>query len=204
MSDAARRFYTERVPAQFNDALDETLAQEGPDGPTYRGLVSVHGTIEVRVEGGPDAPFHLNIEAGRMVAEGNGAHEPFLIVQHDAAACEAIVRESGDSALGFLGVVAGLGQEIRLTQGRVDNLRQVAGTVGVTLSGPRGFSLRAHFGGGTPAADPDCDLVIDSEVYTQLRTGEVDPQDAFMSGKIEIGGDMQMAMQLALAMMSPD
>ena len=45
---------------------------------------------------------------------------------------------------------------------------------------------------------------MDGEVYQQLRSGEMDPQDAFMSGKIDIVGDMQMAMQLALAVMSPD
>lgn len=203
MSDDARRFYTERFPTQFNDMLEQTLAQQGPDGATYQGLISVNGTIEVEIDGAPNV-FHLNIEAGRMAAGQTRAHEPFLTLQHDAAACEAIARESGDSALGFLGALAGLGQPIHLTRARVDQLRQVAGTVGLTLTGPGGFCLRAHFGGGPPAAEPDCDLILDREIYAQLRAGEIDPQDAFMGGKIEINGDMQVAMQLALAVLSPD
>ena len=203
MIDDARRFYTERFPMQFNDALEQTLAQEGPDGPTYQGLVSVDGTIEVQIEGAPSV-FHLNIESGRMAAGETRAHEPFLTLQHDAEACEAIARESGDSALGFLGALAGLGRPIHLTRARVDHLRQVGGTVGLTLTGPGGFSLRAHFGGGTPAAEPDCDLILDREIYAQLRAGEIDPQDAFMGGKIAIDGDMQVAMQLALAVLSSE
>ena len=52
------------------------------------------------------------------------------------------------------------------------------------------------------------------ESEAQLRTGyarvfaahgiALDAQDAFMNGKIAVGGDMQMAMQLAFAVMAPD
>ena len=73
-----------------------------------------------------------------------------------------------------------------------------------SLSGPQGFTMVTHFGGGEPAAEPECVLSIDREIYTRLRAGEIDAQEAFMSGKVDIEGDMQMAMQLALAVMSPD
>ena len=49
-----------------------------------------------------------------------------------------------------------------------------------------------------------CHLILDREIYAQLRAGEIDPQDAFMGGKIEIEGDMQVAMQLALAVLSSE
>ena len=204
MSEGPQRFYTERVPAQFNRALARTLEAEGADGRVYRGLTAVDGTIEVRVEGASGSPFHLNIAAGTMSVGDAPTHEPFAVLMHDVASCEAIERESGDSALGFLGDMAGLKQEILFTQLRVDNLRMVKGTVRFTLTGPQGFSLLSHFGGGEPALEPDCALSIDGELYSELRAGEIDPQEAFMSGKIELTGDLQMAMQLALAVMSPD
>ena len=87
---------------------------------------------------------------------------------------------------------------------RVDNLRAVGGTVRFSLTGPQGFTMLSHFGGGEPAELPECTLSVDSEIYARLRAGEIDPQEAFMSGKVDIEGDMQMAMQLALAVMSPD
>ena len=127
-----------------------------------------------------------------------------MVLVHDLAACEAIERESADSALGLLGGMAGLKQDILFTKLRVDNLRLVNGTVRFSLEGAQGFTLLTHFGGGEPAAEPDCELSIDQEIYAQLRAGEIDPQEAFLSGKIDIVGDLQMAMQLALAVMSPD
>ena len=45
---------------------------------------------------------------------------------------------------------------------------------------------------------------VASDVLAQLRSGELDPQDAFMDGRIEIEGDMEMAIGLALAALSPD
>lgn len=204
MSEGPARFYTERVPEQFNRALARTLAAEGENGRVYRGLIGVDGTIEARVEGASDSPFHLNIDAGRMSVGDGPTHEPFVVLVHDLAACEAIERESADSALGLLGGMAGLKQDILFTKLRVDSLRLVNGTVRFSLEGAQGFTLLTHFGSGEPAAEPDCELSIDEEIYAQLRAGEIDPQEAFLSGKIDIVGDLQMAMQLALAVMSPD
>ena len=65
---------------------------------------------------------------------------------------------------------------------------------------PRG----ADFGSEPIADEPNCSISIDAEAYQKLRSGELNPQDAFMGGQINIEGDMQMAMQLALALMSPD
>ena len=46
---------------------------------------------------------------------------------------------------------------------------------------------------------PDASLRMDAEVYRQLREGELKAQDAFFSGAIEVEGDMQLAISLALA-----
>jgi len=204
MSDGPRRFYTERVPEQFNRALAEAENDDGADGRVFRGLTAVDGTIEARVTGADGSPFYLNIRAGAMEVGESAAHDPFVVLCHDLDAFEAIERESGDSALGFLGGMAGLEQEIRFTKLRVDNLKLVNGTVRFSLTGPGGFSLICHLGGGEPAAEPDCELAIDGGIYAKLRAREIDAQEAFMSGQVDIAGDMQMAMQLALAVMSPD
>ena len=204
MSATPRSFYRERIPEQFNRALDEAHQAGGAESPLHRDLVAVDATIEARVEGAPGSPFYLNVRAGRMTAGDTPALEPVLVLVHDLDTFGALERASGDSALGFLGGLAGLGGEIKLTKQRLAKLRSVNGTVRFSLTGPQGFTLLAHFGGGEPANEPACAVSLDGDIYAQLRAGAIDVQEAFMSGKVDIEGDMQMAMQLALAIVATD
>ena len=139
-----------------------------------------------------------------MTAGDEPSHPPFLTLAHDGATFEVLERESGDSVLGFLGGLAGLDAELKLTAQRMENLSGLEGTLCFELTGEQGFELLAHFGAGPVAVEPKCRLEIAREAYEQLRSGELAPQDAFMSGAIVATGDMQMAMQLALAAMTPD
>ena len=45
---------------------------------------------------------------------------------------------------------------------------------------------------------------INAETYARLRAGELDPQDAFLAGQVELEGDEGMAIELALTALSPD
>ncbi len=72
------------------------------------------------------------------------------------------------------------------------------------MVGDGGFDLIAHFGEGEPAAEPATTITVEMAAYRQLQSGELNPQDAFLGGEIQVEGDMQAAMQLALTMMGPD
>jgi len=193
-------FYTERLPAQFNRIFEEAQAR-GAEDRILRGLAAVDATLAVEVEGA--GKWFLNIDSGVMTPGDAPAHAPFLTLRHDLDAFAALERESGDSALGFLGGMAGLGGEMLLTKQRIDNLRMVRGTVRFELTGEAGFTLITHFGEGPVQDEAACSLCVDADVYAQLRNQEIDAQEAFMSGRIGIEGDMTMAMQLALALLSP-
>ncbi len=94
--------------------------------------------------------------------------------------------------------------DLRLTNQRIENLSGLTGSVRFTLTGENGFSIVTHFGDDPIAAEPDCTIEIEGALYGDLKSGKLPPQEAFMSGKINIDGDMQKAMQLALAAMTPD
>ena len=206
MSADPRDFYTRRVPAQWNKTLDaQEAAAAGGDDTAKRvleGMEAVDATIAVQVQG--DESFALNVTSGRMTAGEAPAHPPFMTLAHDVDTFAVLERESGDSVLGFLGGLAGLEESMKLTAGRMQNLAGLEGTLRFALTGEGGFALLVHFGDGEVAAEPKCSLSVDREAYDKLRSGEINPQEAFMNQQIEIAGDMQMAMQLALAAMTPD
>lgn len=197
-------FYTERIPRQFNRALDEQEASDEDGARLLDDMRAVTATMKIVVQGAGGGEWFLNIDKGRMSSGPAPAKEPFLTLIHDSEAFEVLEREAGDSALGFLGGLAGMAGELRLTRTRLENLAGLSGCLAFSLTGEGGFSLLTHFGSEPMPAEPTCQISVDGEIYRALRAGEMNPQDAFMSGKIEVGGDMQMAMQLALAVMSPD
>ena len=47
-------------------------------------------------------------------------------------------------------------------------------------------------------------ISLDAATYGELERGELAAQDAFLTGRVEVKGDMQMAIQLALAALAPD
>lgn len=197
-------FYREWIPAQFNRALDAQAALGESGRRVYDGMRAVSGTIRVDVEGEGGGTFFLNIREGRMSAGGSASHAPFLTLIQERSAFERIVRESGDSAMAMLGGLSGLAGEMKLTRSRVEMLAGLEGLVLFEVTGAGGFALRTHFGSGAVPEAPATTIRVDEAAYRDLRSGALDPQTAFMSQRIAIEGDMQIAMQLALAAIAPD
>ena len=49
---------------------------------------------------------------------------------------------------------------------------------------------------GIPIKQPTMTLTADSSDYVKIFTGELDGMQAFMQGKIKLGGDLNLAMKL--------
>jgi hypothetical protein len=209
MSDP-RSFYAERIPEQFNRAFEKLQAKaEQPaasedDARILAGVAAVETSLRVVVDGDSDGSFFLNVDAGRMSCADGPTHPLFLTLVQDLNAFRVLERESGDSALGFLGGLAGLAGEFHLTAERLSQLGEVGGCLRFELQGDDGFSLLSNFGAGEAPSEPDATISVSEKAYAELQSGELNPMEAFMGGQIEILGDMQMAMQLALAMLNPD
>ncbi len=205
MSDlpTAASFYREQIPAQFNHALDRQQALGDAGRRVYDAMRAVDATIRVDVAGEGGTIF-LNIRAGQMSAGDSAAHPPFLTLIQDRRAFERLSREAGDSALALLGGLSGRAGEMKLTRARIENLCDVNGLVSFEVTGDDGFVLRTHFGSEPVPAEPKTTITVDSQAYRDLRSGALDAQSAFMNQQILVEGDMQAAMQLALAAIAPD
>ena len=196
-------FYNEQIPTQWNRMLDAQEALGEPGRSVFEGMIAVDATIRVDIVDEGDSYF-MNIEAGRMSSGDEAAHPPFLTLLQSREAYERLAAEAGDSAMALLGGLSGLAGEMKLTQQRIDNLSDVKGLLRFTVTGDEGFDLLTQFGTDPIPDEPAASISVDADAYRDLRSGELNPQDAFMNGRIKIEGDMQMAMQLALAAISPD
>lgn len=197
-------FYTERIPQQWNRMLDEQGALPDEEARrVFEGMTAVNATIRVDITDQGDSYF-MNIAQGRMSSDESPAHAPFLTLLQDRAAYDRLAAEAGDSAMALLGGLSGLAGEMKLTQERIENLSDVQGLLQFQVQGDDGFVLLTHFGTEPIPDEPATSISIARDTYTELRSGELNPQDAFMNGRIQIDGDLQMAMQLALAAISPD
>lgn len=199
-----RTYYTTTLPAQFNRALVEQERAVEAAQRVLEGMRAVDATIRVEVTGPGGGVFFLNLERGRMTAGESPARTPFLTLVQDRAAFERVVAEAGDSALGMLGGLSGLAGEMKLTRARLENLDGVRGSLRFEVTGPDGFVLLTHFGPDPRPETPDTTLRVGPDTYRELRAGLVDPQAAFLSGRIQVTGDLQLAMQLALTALAPD
>ncbi|HIF91626.1 MAG: SCP2 sterol-binding domain-containing protein [Myxococcales bacterium] len=206
--DEQAAFYRERVPDQFNQLLERQCRDAADDPAAARMLEemqAVRTSIVIQVDCG-DAMHRTfyDIDRGEMRTVERPTHAPFLILGHVLDDFAAIRRECGDSLLGFLGALAGLGEEMRLTSQRVRSLRDLHGSLVFERVGPDGFTLFVSLGIESPEPEPRTTIRINEKIYASLRRGDLDPQDAFLDGLIDVEGDMEMALGLALAALSPD
>ena len=206
--DEQHIFYRERVPEQFNLTLESQRARAATDAEAAQILEemeAVRTSIVVQVDDGNTMHrMAFDIDRGHMKSVEAPARTPFLILGHSLEDFRNIRRECGDSLLGFLGSLAGLGDEMRLTSQRVRNLRDLHGSLVFERTGREGFALFTSFGVDSPEPQPRTTIRLSDEIYTALRSGELDPQDAFLDGRIDIEGELEMAIGLALAALSPD
>ncbi len=202
------RFYTEHVPAQFNRTLERqqrAATRDPEEARLLEEMRAVRTSIVVRIDAGHEDRSHcFDIERGRMQHVDTPRRAPFLTLRHALDQFDSLRRGCGDSMLGFLGALAGLGEEMRLTALRVRSLRELAGSLRFETTGKAGFALVAHFGDAAAESEPRTGIRISDEIFARLRSGSLDPQAAFLDGLIEIEGDEELAIRLALAAASPE
>jgi putative sterol carrier protein len=197
-------FFRERLPAQMNRTLADQQDAAAAAQRALEGMRGVDATLRFDVLGEGGGTWYVNLAQGRAAAGDAPAHPPFLRIEIDRTDFEPLWREAGDNVLGFLGGVSGMGAPIKLTRSRVAQIAALDGALRFELTGEGGFALVARLGIHADEAPPKAAIRVATQAYRELRAGSLQPQDAFLAGQIQVEGDMQLAMQLALAVLSPD
>jgi hypothetical protein len=206
--EAQQRFYHEGVPAQFNQTLARQVELASRDEAALlmlEEMQAVRTAIRVEVDCDSDLRIHrFEIESGEMRAVEVATRSPFLVLQHRLDQFPNLRQQCGSSILGFLGVMAGLASDMKLTSQRVRSLRAAKGSLRFEFEGPEGFELVASFGVDPPEPEPRATIRLSSEIFEGLRSGTLDPQEAFLNEQIDVVGDLELAIGVALAAASPD
>lgn len=183
MATSPADFFTKELPAQFADAAEGI--DEGPG----------HICFEVTGEG----LWSVGITGGE-IAVTEGRHDDTLIqVTLDGSDWEKALTRMQEGGIGPISTDGG-GMAAMMGNPQVaTTLKAAQGTLKVvTTDGDQSDWVAVTFGGAEPNIDaPRATLTMPRDVAEQMSRGEANPQELFMSGKIQIAGDMMMLMQLA-------
>ncbi len=194
-------FFEKLVPEEWNRRL--AAEQARGDSPRLAKLRAASFGLVARVEGDGGGAFSLVVEDGRMRVPVEVPAAPLLTLVMGVSDWRHLADQVGPSPLALLGGVGG-DRDFILTGARVAQLRAIDGVVRLQVTGASAWGILACFGGPPASLEPVTTISIDSAEYRKLREGALDLQGAFMTGKLGLAGDVEKAMKLAMALMSPE
>jgi len=193
-------YFEKRVPESWNQRLKQQAAH-GPEGAELLAKMrAADFALEICV--GANERFHLRVEDGAMRAAPNADPKPLITLALSEAECVRLEEAIGASPMSLLGGVAG-NPDFVLTPARLDALREVEGTMRIEVTGERPWGVVLHFG-APPVPEVTTTVAIGDDAFAQLIGGELDLQGAFMTGKLTLGGNVEVPMKMAMAIMTPE
>ena len=189
------RFFGQLVPEAWN----RRLAAQSPE--RQASLREVEFALEIRVEGGDPCRFHLQVKRGEMQLIEEATADPFARLILELDDFSALAEQMGPEPLALLTGVGG-DSEFALTAARIQALGALHGSIAVRITGANPWSVTVHYG-PEPVSDPaDTTISIPHDAYTRLRSGDLDLQGAFLGGQLTLDGNLDLAMKMAMALMS--
>ncbi len=189
-------FFVNFVPEQFNKNKDK-LPEESKD------LVAA---IAIQLDGDGGGVWTIKLDKGDLSAtEGEGEDRIVLVSQSVADWRSAISGERGfrmDQIGGGGEGGGGMPQGPPLTQDKIERLKEIDGAIKFRITDKEKGDWEIIVKFGKPdKEEPDCTISVTSEDAAAMRKGELNPQMAFMSGKIQLQGDMGFAMRIGTTFM---
>ena len=202
-------FFGTTVPRQFHAGVEKVEKLISVLQTSLDTMRAVEMTVQVQITGESGGTWNLNVRDGQMVVSDTPVHEPIVTVVQDIGDWRKAMRVIGDKmgqvALLGGGLSAGAaGSAQPLTKSKVEKLKTLAGTIKFVMTGGAegDWAITVKFGTTPMPAQPHATVSFAEDDYKKIVKGELNPQAAFMGGKMKIVGDMAVVMQVGLLLMA--
>jgi hypothetical protein len=197
---SAAEYFEKRVPLAWNERFAAQAAR-GADGADLLAKMRA-AEFALEVEVGADGRFHLLVERGEMRTTRLAHPDPLVTLALSETDCAQLEARVGPSPMTLLGGVGG-NPDFVLTPARVTALHEVEGTMRIQVTGEQEWGVILHFGAAPVPVATTTVSIADAE-FAQLLSGALDLQGAFMTGKLQLGGNVEVPMKMAMAIMTPE
>lgn len=195
-----KAYFSEWLPSQFTDFKD-MIAEVGGD---------IDASVSVRVTGDAGGEWAIKLANGNVeVSDGLKDDSLVTVTISDKNMIEAVsgsrpemptdlsqVQEGGIPMIGGSNPI----DAIANMKDKMDAIKNINGSVQFKIDDANPFAVTVKFA-GPMTEEPSATLIVNSDTAKELTTGELNPQAAFMAGRLQIQGDMGLLMQLAQFMM---
>ncbi len=152
--------------------------------------------FEVTIEGDGGGVWTMKTEGGKPKISAGNAGNPLVTVKTNRAAYDMGMKRAGGELDQDIAKPVEMMLKMAPDQAKIDMIRQqLSGTMMIKVSTDEGDALIGiGFCGPADLVNPRCTIETSEAELNEMRDAKMPPQQAFMAGKIRLGGDMSLAM----------
>ena len=200
-------------PVPPKEFLEKWLPQAFADATHPPGTEEVDVKLGVKLDGEGGGEWVVHLAKGRMnVSQGSRDETAFTVVQSVPDWRGSLWEGRGGaigkqaSALfrpGEASAPARPGQAGAPSPAALEQMKALNGVIRMIVAGGQGGDWKVDFklGPGAIPDQPTTTITVSADDAAAMDRGELDPMTAFMSGRMQVAGDMALMMQMQMIQM---
>jgi hypothetical protein len=203
-------------PVAPKEFLEKWLPQAFADSTQPPGTEDVDVKLGVKLDGDGGGEWVVHLAKGQMnVSQGSREETAFSVVQSVADWRGALWEGRGGaigkqaSAIFRPGEAAGPARPGQMqgagapSPAALEQMKALNGVIRMVVAGGQGGEWKVDFklGPGPIPEQPSTTITVSADDAAAMERGELDPMTAFMSGRMQVAGDMALMMQMQMIQM---
>lgn len=195
------------------DFLESWLPKAFREAELPEGAKAVEVTLGIKLEGEGGGEWIFHLDRGELRIEQAPRDEVAFTLVQSVEDWRGALFEGRGGAFGKQAAAlfhpgqapTGPAAQNRGNPAAIAALQNLNGLIRMVVAGGEGgdWSVGLKLGPGGIPDEPTTTVTVNAEDAAAMERGELDPMQAFMSGKIQIAGDMALVMQMQMAMQTP-